>query len=131
MWLHTRMTKKILALLAIVSVTVFVSGCYHTPDGRSRVGVPLKDSFESRYQRTVPQILTAAKEVLSHNGTLTMDNSVNHTLEAKVDGRDVVVKVDEVEPGISRVLVQARTKAHAPDLDLAAEIDKQIALRLR
>jgi hypothetical protein len=125
------MTKKIIALLALVCLGGFVSGCYHTPDGRARAGMPVKDSFESRYQRTVPQILAAAKDVLSHNGTLTMENTVNNTLEAKVDGRTVVVKADEVEPGISRVVVQARTKSRGSDLDLASEIDKQIALRLR
>ena len=91
----------------------------------------MKDTIESRYQRTVPQIFQAAKEVLAHNGTLTGENTISNTLEAKVDTRTVVVKVDEVEPGVSRVLVQARTKARAADVDLAAEIDKQIALRLK
>lgn len=90
-----------------------------------------KDDIKSRYQRTVPQIITAARDVLTHNGTLTLDNAVNHTLEAKVDGRTVVVKADEVEPGISEVVVTARTKAGFGDVDLAAEIDKQIALHLR
>jgi hypothetical protein len=41
------------------------------------------------------------------------------------------VKVDEVEPKISRVLTQARKKGGRSDIDLASEIDKQIALRLR
>ena len=97
-----------------------------------RAGVPfVKDTFESRYQRPVPQIFAAAKEVLQHNGTLTAENTINNTLEAAVDNRRVIVKVDEVEPGVSRVLVEARKKMGTSDLDLAAEIDKQIALRLR
>jgi hypothetical protein len=125
------MTKTILLGICAVVLTGAMTGCYHTPDGRSRVGTPfVKDTFESRYQRGVPQIFSAAREVLSHNGTLTGENTINNTLEAQIDARTVVVKVDEVEPGISRVLVQARTKSRQPDLDLAAEIDKQIALRL-
>jgi hypothetical protein len=126
------MRKTILLGMFAVVLGGAVTGCYHTPDGRSRVGTPfVKDTFESRYQRTVPQIFEAAKEVLAHNGTLTGENTINNTLEAKIDTRIVVVKVDEVEPGISRVLVQARSKARQPDLDLASEIDKQIALRLK
>jgi hypothetical protein len=89
-----------------------------------------KDTFESRYQRSVAQIFTASRQVLELNGTLTSENTINHSLEAKVDNRTVVVRVDEVEPGVSRVLVLARKKAGTADPDLAAEIDKQIALKL-
>ena len=112
---------------------VFVSGCYSAGD-RSRGGVPTwmkKDRFESRYERPVEQIFAAAKEVLRFNGTLYGENTISHTLEAKVDTRTVIVTVDEVEPKISRVVVVARKKSTVPDLDLAAEIDKQIALRLK
>ena len=87
--------------------------------------------FREPLPTPVPQIFAAAKEVLQHNGTLTAENTINNTLEAAVDNRRVIVKVDEVEPGVSRVLVEARKKMGTSDLDLAAEIDKQIALRLR
>jgi hypothetical protein len=40
------------------------------------------------------------------------------------------VTVDEVEPKVTRVKVQARRKSGGSDIDLASEIDKQIALRL-
>jgi hypothetical protein len=125
------MRKTILLAFSAIILGGAMTGCYHTPDGRNRVGVPGKDTIESRYQRTVPQIFQAAKEVLAHNGTLTGENTINNTLEARVDTRMVVVQVDEVEPGVSRVRTQARTKARASDIDLAAEIDKQIALRLK
>lgn len=96
------------------------------------MGIPLmKDSLESRYQRPVPQIFAAARQVLEMNGTLNKENTINHSLEAKVDNRTVIVIVDEVEPGVSRVRTEVRKKAGTPDLDLAAEIDKQIALRLK
>jgi hypothetical protein len=35
-----------------------------------------------------------------------------------------------VDTKVTRVVVQVRTKAGAPDVALAGEIDKQIALRL-
>lgn len=122
--------SKTLSLLAVIFLAV-ATGCQSTPDGRKRAGVPfVKDTIESRYQRPVGQIFAASRQVLELNGTLTGENTINSTLEAKVDNRSVVVKVDEVEPGVSRVLVEARRKGGAADIDMAAEIDKQIALKL-
>jgi len=121
---------KTLSLLAIILLGV-ATGCQSTPDGRKRAGVPfVKDTIQSRYQRPVAQIFAATRQVLELNGTLTGENTISSTLEAKVDNRNVIVTVDEVEPGVSRVLVEARRKGGAADIDLAAEIDKQIALRL-
>ncbi len=125
------MKKNVLAMLTASMLAIVLSGCYSTADGRMKAGVPFaKDTIESRYERPVDQILTAARQVLTHNGTLTGDNAVTKTLEAKIDTRTVWVKVDEVEPKISRVQVQVRRKAGGGDVDLASEIDKQIALRL-
>ena len=96
-----------------------------------KAGVPfVKDHFEGRYQRPVATIYAAARQVLELNGTITGENRVINSLEAKVDNRTVIVRVDEVEPGVSRVIVSARKKAGGADLDLASEIEKQIALKL-
>jgi hypothetical protein len=122
--------SKTLSLLLFV-VFAGVTGCQTTPEGKNRAGVPfVKDTIESRYQRPVAQIFTAARQVLELNGTLTGENTITSTLEAKIDNRSVIVKVDEVEPGVSRVQVEARRKMGTADIDLAAEIDKQIALKL-
>lgn len=122
--------SKTLSLLAIILLAV-AAGCQSTPDGKRRAGVPfVKDTIESRYQRPPAQIFAAARQVLELNGTLTGENTITSTLEAQVDNRAVIVKVDEVEPGVSRVLVEARRKGGAADIDLAAEVDKQIALKL-
>jgi hypothetical protein len=125
------MKMKFLAVLALSCLTVLLSGCVGTVDGRSRAGVPFaKDTIESRYERPLDQIFTAAKDVLRFNGTLYGENTISNTLEAKIDTRTVWVAVDEVEPKISRVRVQARKSNGSGDVDLASEIDKQIALRL-
>ena len=122
--------SKTLSLLAIILLAV-ATGCQTDPAGRKRAGIPLvKDTIESRYQRAPAEIFQAARQVLELNGTLTGENTINSTLEAAVDNRRVIVKVDEVEPGVSRVQVEARRKGGAADIDLAAEIDKQIALKL-
>lgn len=117
--------------LAVLTVSVLLTGCVSTVDGHMKMGVPLvKDKIESRYQRGIPQLIAAAKVVLARNGTLVSDDTINNTVTARVDTRTVWVKVTEVDPHVSGVTVQARTKGGAPDVDLASEIDKQIALHL-
>jgi hypothetical protein len=127
------MKKNLFALLTATILVVAFSGCYSTGDGHMKFGVAgpfAKDTISSRYERPVTQLLDAAKKVLNHNGTLTSDDAVTKTLVAKIDTRTVWVQVDEVEPNISRVRVQVRTKGGLGDIDLASEIDKQIALQL-
>ena len=58
------------------------------------------------------------------------DDSIKRTLTAKINKRDVYVKIDELEPNLSQVTVQVRTKAGTADIELASELDKQIALQL-
>jgi hypothetical protein len=123
--------KVAVIVCAFVAVASFV-GCQSTPTGQTRAGFPfVRDTIPSRYQRPVPQIFAAARKVLELNGTLTSENTINNSLEARVDNRRVIVMVQEVEPGVSEVLVEARTKGGMPDLVLAAELDKQIALHLK
>jgi hypothetical protein len=110
-----------------------VAGCVSTVDGRSQAGVPfIKDKIESRYPRQVPQVFEAAKGVLAHDGVLTSENLINNSLAAKVNEASVIVRVDQVDPvrPISAVTVQVRTKTGASDIELAAQIDKEIALAL-
>lgn len=122
---------KRLVFLALAMAAVLVSGCYSTEEGSKKLGMPFaSDTIESRYQRSVAQVFNAAKEVLAFNGTLTGENTIDNTLRAKVDNRSVWVRVDEIADGIARSFVQVRGPTGGPDLTLAAEIDKQIALKL-
>jgi hypothetical protein len=121
------MKKNFFTLAFIASCACLLSACVTTVDGRSRPGMPMaKDTIESRYERPTDQIFAAAKDVLKFNGTLVSENTINNSVEAKVDTRTVWVAVDEIEPKITRVRVQARTKGGRGDIDLASEIDKQI-----
>lgn len=124
--------KKFFAFASVALVVLTASGCYSTQEGRKKMGVPFsKDTIESRYERPATQLFAAAKETLAFNGTLTGENTIALTLAAKVDERTVWVKVEEIEPAISRIQVQARKKSGGGDIDLASELDKQIALRLK
>jgi len=108
------------------------TGCYSTADGNKKAGVPwLKDSVVGRYERPVDQIYEAAIEVLRFNGAVESENRINHSLIARVDTRKIWVRVVEETPTITRLEVQSRTKWGRPDVDMASEIEKQIALQLK
>jgi hypothetical protein len=51
-------------------------------------------------------------------------------IEGKVNQRTVWVRVEQSSPKITDVAVQTRTKSGGSDIELSAEIDKQIALKL-
>ena len=124
--------KNFLPVLAATLALGAFTGCYKTQEGRVQGGVPFsKDTVEARYERPADQLFLAARETLAYNGTLTGENTITKTLVAKVDTRTVWVKVEQAEPTISRIVVQARKANGAGDILLASEIDKQTALRLK
>ena len=126
------MKMKILASLVFSGLVLSITGCVPTVGGHMKAGVPLlHDKIISRYERTVPQLAAATREVLNRNGKLLVDNIIGNSFEAKINQRDVYVKLDAdaKDPKVTQVTVQARTSLGA-DIGLAAEIDKQIALQL-
>lgn len=130
--------KNFLAAAALAVVVATGAGCYKTQQGGYKMGIPFsKDTIESRYERPVDQVFAAAKATLVDNGALIAEvaaktpDSAARTLEARINERNIWIRIDEVEPRITRILVQARKISGRGDVDLAAELDKQVALRLR
>jgi hypothetical protein len=125
------MTTNVFSVLAVSALTILLSGCVRTVDGRREAGIPLvKDKIVRVYERPVMQCWAAAKDVLNANGTVFSEDVMQSTVSAHVDTKTVRAKVESIEANMTRVTVQVRTKAGNTDLDLAGEIDKQIALRL-
>ncbi|SRR5581483_4830699 len=127
------MKMKLLLLPFIAALAVSLTGCVDTVDGRSEPGVPLvPDSAEARYPRTVPQVLEASRIVIRRDGALTAENTLNNSLEGRINQRIVYVKVTEEDPNkpITDITVQVRTKLGGPDRELAHQIEKEIALEL-
>lgn len=131
------MKTKFLTLLATVGLAALVISCVNTVSGHKTVGVPLvKDKVEGRYERPLDQVFTAAKEVIAYNGTLVNDSTLHaetnvvRTVEGKVNQRSVWVRVEQIDPKVTAVTVQARTKGGGTDIDLAHEMEKQIAVKL-
>jgi hypothetical protein len=117
--------------LAISTVVIFSSSCVRTVDNRREYGNPLvKDRIVRVYERPVAQCWAAAKEVLAANGTVVNEDVMQSTVSARVDTRMVRIKTESLDPKMTRVTTQVRTTMGNSDLDLAGEIDKQIALRL-
>ena len=123
---------------AFCGALLLMAGCVGTVNDRSTPGVPfVKDRVEGQYERSVEQVFQASRDVVSSLGTLsnesTLYNQTNtvKTVQGKVNQRTVWVRVEGVDPKpITRVTVQARTQGGGVDVDLAHEIEKQIAIRL-
>jgi hypothetical protein len=127
------MKTKLFALFVLAGLTGLFAGCVETVDGRSEAGVPfIKDKVVGRYERSVPQLLEAGKYVLNFNGKLTAENTLNHSLEGQVNQVTVWLRVDEIDAAkpVSQITVQTRTKSRVADIDLAHDIEKQIAVYL-
>jgi hypothetical protein len=126
---HLMKTKNVLLLVSALGL-VLVSGCVGTVDGRHKFGVPMtSDKVVARYERPAKDIWIAAQDVIKYNGVLTSVDPLRSTLEGTVNNRTVYVKVEADDPKFTKVTTQARGSA-AGDVALAAEIDKQIAIRL-
>jgi hypothetical protein len=125
------MRIKVLFSLALsAAVLALASGCVHTETGHETGGVPwTKDTITSRYEKPVAPLANATRVVLNRNGKLLVDNVVDNTFQAKVNQRNVWVKIADLDGKITVVSVQARGPMGG-DVDLAAEISKQIALQL-
>jgi len=126
--------KKIFVILV---GAMLVGGCVGTVTGRKTAGVPfVKDTVEGRYERPLDQVFDAAKEVIKFNGTLVSESILHNetntvkTAEGKVSQCNVWIRVQPVEPKVTQVSVQTRTTNGGSDLDLAHELEKQIALKL-
>jgi len=124
-----------------LAAAVLVTGCVNTVTGGKTAGVPfIKDTIEARYEKPAEPVFQAARAVIAENGMLinegTLYGQTNalgnmvRTLKGKVNERMVYVRVEALDPKITGTAVQTRTSAGVSDIDLAAQIDKQIAIKL-
>ena len=113
------------------------AGCVSTVDEHKTAGVQfINDKVGGRYERTVDQVALAAKQVVSANGVLVNESTLYDqtnavkTVEGRVNQRSVWVRIQYVDPKVTDVTVQTRTPGGGSDIDLAHELEKQIALKL-
>jgi hypothetical protein len=124
------MKIKFLSSLICAAALAGLSGCVGTQDGHSVGGDPFsKDTIVSRYEKPVAPLANATRVVLNRNGKMIVDNSVDNTFQARINQRNVWIKVSDVDGKVTQVSVQVRGPMGG-DVDLAAELSKQIALQL-
>jgi Protein of unknown function (DUF3568) len=131
------MKLKLFALFAGIVISIVATGCTSTVSGTSTMAVPFtKDKVEGRYQRTVDQVYQASVAVIQNNGVLITEYIPHDTtntvrsLYGKVNQNNVWMRVEAIDPQITQVTVQARSKFGGADVDLAHELEKEIALQL-
>jgi len=127
------MKLRFLAMLFAGGLTVFGTGCVQTVDGRNEAGVPfIRDKVEGRYDVSVQRVVDASRAVLKLNGQLLVDNAVNNSLEAKINQVSVYVHVEAVDPNkpITLVQVEVRNRVGGTNIELAHDLEKQIALQM-
>ncbi len=124
-------------LIGFLGGLVLVVGCVSTVNDQHTAAVPfVKDQFEGRYERTPDQVYAAALGVVKLNGTITRESVINpgpnqvRTIEGKVNTRNIWVRIQAVDPKVTSVTVQVRTKGGGSDLNLTQELQKQIAVKL-
>jgi hypothetical protein len=95
-----------------------------------------RDSVGGRYQRSVDEVYGAAIKVINTDGTLLTEYIPHDTtntvraLKGRVNQNTVWMRVEAVDPQISQIMVEARTKMGIQDLDMAHELEKEVALQL-
>jgi hypothetical protein len=125
--------------VALAGVAIVAIGCVKTVSNDKAGAVPfVKDKMEGRYERPMRTVYQAAKDVLAFNGMITAESTLATTndvaalaLEGKVNQRSVWIRVEQVDPKITAVIVQARNKWGGRDLELVHELEKEIALKLK
>ena len=134
--MHRRMMKMRI-FIALAGVAIISTGCVSTVADTHTAAVPLqRDRVEGRYQRSVDQVYQASVQVIQHNGVVLTEYIPHDTtntvrsLKGRTDQCDVWLRVEAVDPQITQVSVEARTKWGNSNIDLAHELEKEIALQL-
>jgi hypothetical protein len=124
---------------ALAGAAILAAGCVHTAtDNHAFATTWSKDNIVARYNRSADQVYAAAVNVVARNGAVTREyitpttNNLGaiRSFAAKVNQKDVWVSVTPVTVQDAQLEVQARSSWGVSDVDLAAYIDKQIALQL-
>ncbi len=134
-WIITNMKTKIFA--ACTGLAIIATGCFSTVTDTKKAGMPLvQDQVEGRYPRSMDQVYQAAVHVVQNDGAVITEfiphdtTNVVRSLQGKVNECNVWLRVEAVDPGTTAVVVQARTKWGNSDIELAHQVEKEIALQL-
>jgi len=130
------MKAKVFA--AVVGMAIINAGCVKTVTDTHTATVSFgKDRVEQRFERTLDQVYQAAIHVVQQDGTVVTEyvphdtTNVVRSFMGKVDQCNVWVRVEAVDPKITSIIVETRTKWGNKNIDLAAQLNTEIALQLQ
>jgi hypothetical protein len=129
------MKKKIFAVLA--GAAIIATGCVQTVSDTDTFALSInRDSVSGRYNRPVDEVYQAAVKVVQTDGALVTEyvphnyTNIVRSVEGRVNDHKVWIRVGQIDPKVSQVDVEARTKAGLTDIDLAHQLEKEVALEL-
>ena len=120
-----------------MALVIVAAGCVSTVSGTHTAAVPfVKDRVVGRYERTVDQVYQASVTVIQNNGVLITEyiphDSTNtvRSLQGRVNQGNVWIRVEGIDPKITEVTVQARKSDGGGAIEVAHQLEKEIALQL-
>ena len=123
--------------MALAAIALVTAGCITTVSNTKVAGNPIgRDSVGAIYPRPMDEVYRAAVQVINTDGKLLTEYIPHDTTNnvrafmGQVNQNKVWVRVEEVNPQAAALTVEARTKWGNPNLDLAHELDKEVALQL-
>jgi hypothetical protein len=131
------MKKGFLALWA-GAVIVTLAGCVNTVTEQKTGGMPaFRDRVEGRYERPLNTVFEAAKRALNSYGNVAAEGQLHtssnqvRTIEGFVNRNAIYMRIEAIDPKVTAVIVQVRTKWGSTDLQVAHELEKRVALELQ
>jgi hypothetical protein len=136
-WIVSHMKTKFFA--ALIGMALVTAGCVKTVNDSHTATVSFgKDNVEQHFPRSVDQVYQAAVAVVNRNGAVITEyiphdtTNVVRSLKGEAAQCIIWVRVEAVDPQVTSVVVQTRTKGwHNKDLDFASQLLTEIALQLQ
>lgn len=123
--------------MALAAIALVTAGCITTVSDTKVAGNPIgRDSVGGIYRRPLDEVYRAAVQVINNDGKLLTEyipHDTTNTVRAfmgQVNRNKVWVRVEAMGPQTSEISVEARTKWGNQNLDLAHELEKEVALQL-
>ena len=114
---------------ALVGIAIITAGCVKTVTDTHTATVSFgKDNVEQRFQRSLDQVYRRRFTVIQTDGAVITEyvphdtTNVVRSFMGKVDQCNVWVRVEAVDPKITSVIVETRTKWGNKNIDLAPSL---------
>jgi hypothetical protein len=124
---------------AFAALALAAAGCVTTVSDTKVAGNPIgRDAVSGAYQRSLDEVYAAAVKVINTDGALLTEYIPHDTTNTarsfvgRVSDNEVWMRVEAVtvSPPLTSITVEARTKWGNQDLDMAHELEKEVALQL-